>query len=87
MARVFVSHASQDLALAERMHRWLLNDGHQVFLDRSMADGIVPGDEWERRLHERLRWADAVTCVVTSAFVRTPGAPGRWRWPGPAAAG
>jgi WD40 repeat protein len=72
MARVFVSHASQDLALAERMHRWLLDDGHQVFLDRSTTDGIVPGDEWERRLHERLRWADAVACVVTSAFVRSP---------------
>jgi hypothetical protein len=72
MARVFVSHASQDLAVAERVHRWLLDDGHQVFLDRSMADGILPGDEWERRLHERLRWADAVTCVVTSAFVRSP---------------
>jgi hypothetical protein len=43
---------SQDLELAERVHRWLLVDGHQAFLDRSMADGILPGDEWERRLRE-----------------------------------
>jgi hypothetical protein len=30
------------------------------------------GDEWEKRLHERLRWADAVVCVVTSAAVKSP---------------
>jgi TIR domain/WD domain, G-beta repeat len=27
------------------------------------------GEEWDKRLHERLRWADAVVCVVTSAAV------------------
>jgi hypothetical protein len=42
-----------------------------VFLDRSVADGISPGDEWERRLHEWLRWADAVVCLTTAAFVRS----------------
>jgi TIR domain len=62
---------SQDLELAERVHRWLLVDGHQAFLDRSMADGILPGDEWERRLREWLRWADGVVCLITAAFVRS----------------
>ncbi|MDQ3762699.1 MAG: toll/interleukin-1 receptor domain-containing protein [Actinomycetota bacterium] len=27
------------------------------------------GERWRQRLHERLRWADAVVCVVTSAAV------------------
>jgi hypothetical protein len=27
------------------------------------------GEQWKRRLHEQLRWADAVVCVVTSAYL------------------
>jgi hypothetical protein len=60
MARVFVSHASADAAVAGEVHRWLVEDGHEVFLDQDLADGLLVGEEWERRLRERLRWADAV---------------------------
>ena len=69
MARIFLSHASEDLALAGELHRWLIEAGHQVFLDQDLRDGIAVGEEWEQRLHERLRWANAVVCVVTSAYL------------------
>ncbi len=69
MARVFVSHASEDIELARRLHRWLVEAGHQVFLDRDLRDGIAVGEQWEQRLQERLRWADAVVCVLTSAYL------------------
>lgn len=69
MARVFVSHASEDGECAAELHRWLVGEGHEVFLDGDPRDGLRVGEEWERRLHERLRWADAVVCVVTSAAV------------------
>jgi hypothetical protein len=69
MARVFVSHASQDAVLAAEVHRWLVDDGHEAFLDQDLSDGILAGEEWERRLHDRLRWADAVVCVLTSAYL------------------
>ncbi|MGH3837275.1 MAG: TIR domain-containing protein [Pseudonocardiaceae bacterium] len=69
MARVFVSHASEDRALAGEVHRWLAEAGHEVFLDQDLRDGVPPGEEWEQRLHERLRWANAVVCVVTSAYL------------------
>ena len=69
MARVFISHSSQDAALADEVHQWLVDDGHEVFLDQDVHDGIGLGDQWERRLHERLRWADALVCVLTSAYV------------------
>ncbi|MGH3683705.1 MAG: TIR domain-containing protein, partial [Pseudonocardiaceae bacterium] len=69
MARVFVSHASEDGECAAELHGWLVSEGHEVFLDRDLRDGLRVGDEWERRLHERLRWADAVVCVVTSAYL------------------
>jgi hypothetical protein len=69
MARVFVSYARVDGKCAARLHGWLVAEGHEVFLDQDVRDGIVVGEEWQRRLHERLRWADAVVCVVTSAAV------------------
>src|SRR3954452_11820347 len=72
MARVFISHASADAAPATEVHRWLVDDGHEVFLDQDLSDGLVVGEEWQRRLHERLRWADAVVCVLTSAYIASP---------------
>jgi WD40 repeat protein len=72
MARVFVSHASEDRERASRLHRWLKAEGHEVFLAHDLHDGISLGDDWPTRLHERLRWADAVVCVVTSAAVKSP---------------
>ncbi len=68
MARVFVSHASEDRALADEVHQWLVEAGHEVFLDQDLRDAIAAGQEWEQQLHERLRWANAVVCVVTSAY-------------------
>ena len=69
MARVFVSHASTDAALAAEVHRWLVEDRHKAFLDQDLSNGILAGEEWQQRLHERLRWADAMVCVLTSAYV------------------
>ncbi|MGH3869628.1 MAG: TIR domain-containing protein, partial [Pseudonocardiaceae bacterium] len=69
VARVFVSHASGDRALAGEVHRWLVEAGHEVFLDQDVRDGIGLGEVWRQRLWERLRWADAVVCVVSSAYL------------------
>src|SRR4051812_25430332 len=69
MAKVFVSHASKDAVMATVVRRWLVADGHKAFLDQDLSDGLVVGEEWERRLRERLRWADAVVCVLTSAYL------------------
>src|SRR5215472_8593830 len=67
MARVFISHASEDRQVAAQLHRWLVEEGHEVFLDSDRTDGLVVGEDWQQRLHERLRWADAVVCAVSSA--------------------
>jgi hypothetical protein len=68
VARVFISHASEDERVAARLHGWLVGGGHEVFLDRDLRDGIGVGEVWEQRLYERLRWADAVVCLVISAY-------------------
>ena len=68
MARVFISHASADLAVAVHVRLWLRDAGHEVFLDRDLAEGIQVGEEWKRRLYRELRAADAVVCVVTDPY-------------------
>jgi hypothetical protein len=72
MARVFVSHSGKDVRFAAEVHRWLVDDGHEAFLDRDLRDGLAVGEEWQPRLHERLRWADAVVSIVTSAYLESP---------------
>jgi energy-coupling factor transporter ATP-binding protein EcfA2 len=69
VARVFVSHASKDRECAGQLREWLVAERHQVFLDQDPGDGIGVSEEWEQRLDKQLRWADAVVCVVTSAFL------------------
>lgn len=71
MARVFLSHASADVAATDRVHGWLVDSGHEVFLDHDPHHGIAVGDDWHKRLHERLRWAEAVVCVLTEAYTRS----------------
>ena len=68
MARIFISHATEDDDTAGQVHEWLVEDGHETFLDHDLRAGIGLGEEWEQRLLERLRWADGVVCLVTSAY-------------------
>lgn len=69
MANVFISHNSADNNWAEKIFVWLEQDGHRLFLDTDLDDGLAVGTDWERRLFERLRWADAVVCLVSPNYV------------------
>ncbi|MGH3915173.1 MAG: toll/interleukin-1 receptor domain-containing protein, partial [Pseudonocardiaceae bacterium] len=69
MARVFISYAREDLVRVREAHRWLKQDGHQVLGSEDPHDGIAVDEQWRRQLDERLRRADAVVCVVTSAYL------------------
>lgn len=69
MARVFIGHSNKHNDLAAEVRDWLTGNGHEVFLDYYQHDGIEAGDLWKDRLYERLRWADAVVCVVTGDYV------------------
>jgi hypothetical protein len=69
VARVFISYAGEDIAVAEEVRQWLDGDHHEVFLAGDLRAGIAAGEEWRSRLLERLRAADALVCVVTSAYV------------------
>ena len=69
MARVFISYASDDRVPATLLHDRLTSHGHEVFLDHDLRDGIAVGDSWQGRLHERLRWADAVIPLISTRYV------------------
>ena len=71
MANVFLSHSSADIGCAREIYRWLKEDHHEVFLDQHDQYGIPAGDDWRQRLNERLRWADAVVCVVTPSYMKS----------------
>lgn len=52
MARIFISHSSQDDATAVVLRGWLAAEGwDDVFLDLDPERGIVCGERWERALH------------------------------------
>ena len=69
MARIFVSHSGSNSGPAALVDEWLAKDGHETFFDRDARHGIAIGDDWQQRLHERLRWADAMACVITADYV------------------
>ncbi|NGY57369.1 toll/interleukin-1 receptor domain-containing protein [Lentzea sp. NEAU-D13] len=68
MARVFISHATPDVAIATLIRDWLGTD-HETFLEVHPEDGIQVGEAWRERLHDELRKADAVVCVVSEASI------------------
>jgi TIR domain-containing protein len=72
MIKAFVSYAGTDRERADELHQWLVTEGHEVFLAHDLRDGIVAGEQWRLRLYEKLRWADAVVCVLTRAYVASP---------------
>jgi hypothetical protein len=71
VVKVFLSHASEDRECAGQLHQWLVGEGHEVFLDQDLRDGVPVGEDWGQRLHERLRWADALVCLVSKAAVES----------------
>ncbi|MCM3883195.1 TIR domain-containing protein [Frankia sp. R82] len=68
MARVFISYARPDAAVGESIRRRMSDAGHHVFLDVDEDRGVIIGEEWEKRLYQELRAADALVAVITSRY-------------------
>jgi hypothetical protein len=69
VVKVFVSYAGRDRQRADELHRWLVDNRHEVFLAHDLHDGIAGGEQWRLELTKHLRWADAVVCVLTPAYL------------------
>jgi hypothetical protein len=68
LARVFISHSGGS-EITKMVLQAAEAAGHEIFLDSAMGAGIQPGEDWERRLHERLHWADSMVCIITTSYV------------------
>ncbi|MGH3782372.1 MAG: toll/interleukin-1 receptor domain-containing protein [Pseudonocardiaceae bacterium] len=55
VARVFISYATPDRAVADEVVGWLQAAGHEPFLAHDLRRGISVGEDWEQRLYEELR--------------------------------
>jgi conflict system STAND superfamily ATPase/TIR domain-containing protein len=66
MSRIFLSHSSKDDFEAVAIGDWLRENGwDDVFLDVDPAQGIHPGERWERALHEHATRCEAVVFLVS----------------------
>ena len=71
MASIFLSHSSQDNAVALDLSRRLKEHGYDsLFLDFDPESGIRAGRDWERELYRNLKLARAVI-VLCSAHSMT----------------
>jgi WD40 repeat protein len=70
MSRIFLSHSSKDNFEAVALGDWLLENGwDDVFLDLDPAQGIHPGERWERKLYEQAAECAAVLFLVSSDWL------------------
>ena len=70
MVRIFISHASADLPVAEAVKLRLneLPDTRCVLL----ATDVAPGEDWEQQIRRATRECDAIACLVTPNYIRRP---------------
>ncbi len=83
---IFVSYASENREVAERISLALVADGHKVFLDRVV---LSEGEEFNRRIHAAIAKADCLVFLISPNSVQ----PGSYaltelkfakkRWPHP----
>ena len=51
MARIFISHNSNDAKEAEALKQWLADNGwDDTFLDIDAKEGLSPGERWKDAL-------------------------------------
>jgi tetratricopeptide (TPR) repeat protein len=70
MSRIFLSHSSNDDFEAVAVRDWLIEEGwDDIFLDLDPAQGIHPGERWERTLHEAANRCEAVLFLVSRSWL------------------
>lgn len=69
MADVFISHAAEDLPLAEFLHRHLTQEGLSVYL---ASVSMPPGERWMPHIMDNLRSSTWVLCLASRAACASP---------------
>ncbi|WP_040839192.1 TIR domain-containing protein [Thiothrix nivea] len=70
MAKIFISHSSQDKAEAVQLMQWLESKGFEfLFLDSDARHGIKAGSEWEKTLYHEIHRADAFIFLLSDHWI------------------
>ncbi|MGA9613517.1 MAG: toll/interleukin-1 receptor domain-containing protein [Mycobacterium sp.] len=72
MSRVFLSHASHDLAAAVALKQWLSEQdpplANEIFLDADAGTGLTPGTRWKDELFKATSRCEAVICLLSQRW-------------------
>ncbi|MEO0600886.1 MAG: TIR domain-containing protein, partial [Myxococcota bacterium] len=75
MARIFISHSSDDNAEALALHQWLSAEGwgatDDLFLDIHESGGIAAGERWLKALQDAASRCEAVLFLMSEAWLRS----------------
>ena len=72
MARIFLSHSSDNNFEAIALRDWLASEGwSDVFLDLDPERGIAAGERWERALHKAANRCEAVIFPVSANWLES----------------
>jgi WD40 repeat protein len=70
MARILLSHNSQDALEAVALKQWLADNGwDDVFLDLDARNGLSPGERWKDALKNAADRCEAVLCLVSPTWL------------------
>ena len=69
MARIFISHNSNDAKEAVALKQWLTNNGwDDTFLDIDAKEGLSPGERWKDALKNAVDRCEAVLFLVSPTW-------------------
>jgi len=76
VSRIFLSHSSRDNRQAVALTEWLSKQrpelANEIFLDISPQTGLRPGQRWKEALRQASDRCEAVICLVSRAWGRSP---------------
>jgi hypothetical protein len=67
-ARVFISHASKDRAIADAIQRCLEEEKYTVF----SAKQVLPGEDWAGQVSAALNKSDAMVVLLSPEAIESP---------------
>ena len=72
MARVFISDSSRDNEAADKIKKWLTEQGFDTpFLEFDKYAGIPPGSDWERTLYREIDCSEALVIIQTPNWLES----------------
>ena len=66
--KLFLSYATENIAVAEEVYFALVGNGHKVFFDKP---SLNPGDNYNQRLREAIEASDGLVFLISPQSIKT----------------